>query len=179
MVSSDRQRVLVVDGYNVLRSGDYYHSVREQMPDYGSESMNNAREALINDVAIFAGQDYQAVVVFDGGGNAFSDGQSSLIGRVEVVYSAAGVSADSVIEERVKQAKAGGAEVLVITSDAATQWTILGRQVSRMSAEGFCRELGQLQSEAQDNAKWQPASKFTLAERLDPAVLADLKSRFG
>jgi predicted RNA-binding protein with PIN domain len=172
------ERLLIVDGYNVLRAGDYYRELRDQMPDFGSEAYNAAREALINDVTLFAGHEYQALIVFDGAGNRYSVGQSTTVGRVEVVFSPAGVSADSVIEERAKQAAAKGSEVLVVTSDATTQWTVFGKSISRMSAAGFYDELRMLQAESSQSAL-EVSPKYTLGDRLDPEVLQELRRRFG
>ncbi|MCL2136448.1 MAG: NYN domain-containing protein [Coriobacteriia bacterium] len=174
----EQKKLLIVDGYNVLRSGSHYEGLRSLMPDYGDEAFNAAREALINDVGVFAGHEYHALVVFDGGGNRFSDGQPSNIGGVEVVFSPAGVTADTVIEERAKQAAAKRVEVLVVTSDATTQWTVLDSQVRRMSAKGFYEELKALESEMEPYNKQSPG-KNTLGERLPPEVLKELKDRFG
>jgi len=172
------KKLLVVDGYNVLRSGHYYDEVRERMPDFGDEAFNAARDALINDVAVFAGSDYKAVVVFDGGGNQFSDGHPTRVGGVEVIFSPAGVMADYVIEERAKQAANKGWEVLVVTSDATTQWTVFSGKVTRMSAAGFYRELKMIH--ATDHQPGQAVSpKNTLGERLSPEVLKELRERFG
>ncbi|MCL2339489.1 MAG: NYN domain-containing protein, partial [Actinomycetia bacterium] len=118
-------KLLIVDGFNVLRCGAYY-AVCEGHPDFDGEALNSGREALIDDVALFAGHDYQAVVVFDGAGNVLSAGESQQVGQVEVIFSPAGTAADTVIEMRVKQAVGAGQKALVVTSDAATQWTVLG-----------------------------------------------------
>ena len=176
MAKAKPQKLLIVDGYNVLRSGDYYQDVRERMDDFGDEAFNAAREALIDDVALFAGNEYQAVVVFDGAGNRYSDGQPTLVGRVEVIFSAGGVLADHVIEQRVKHAVSAGREVLVVTSDATTQWTVMGNYVSRMSAAGFYDELRSLAAERR--SELPVAAKNTLGERLPPEVLEKLRELF-
>ena len=177
-MSERRGKLLIVDGYNVLRSESHYQEARACMPDYGDEAFNLAREALINDVAVFAGHDYHALVVFDGAGNRYSEGRPTMIGEVEIIFSATGVTADSVIEERAKQAAAQGLEVLVVTSDATTQWTILGGKVNRMSARGFITELAALKADAASPEK-QISAKNTLGERIPKAVLEELRNRFG
>jgi len=126
---------------------------------------------------VFAGHDYQALIVFDGAGNRFSAGEPTHVGDIELVFSPAGVMADSIIEERAKQAAARGLDVLVVTSDATTQWTVVGGRVSRMSANGFYDELRQLAQESAPEA--QVARKFTLGDRLDPKKLQQLRERFG
>ena len=63
-----RKKLLIVDGYNVLRSGSRYRPIDD--PDYTDDAFNKARETLINDVVNYAGRDWRAIIVFDGGRNA-------------------------------------------------------------------------------------------------------------
>ena len=65
----DRKRILIVDGFNVLRSGSRYKHIAAPTADYEDDILNRSREMLIKDVAYFAGKEYQATIVFDGGGN--------------------------------------------------------------------------------------------------------------
>ena len=62
---------MLVDGYNVLRSGSRYRDMRNPgpNPDYDTDSFNRAREALIDDVVMYAGRDFEAIIVFDGADN--------------------------------------------------------------------------------------------------------------
>jgi predicted RNA-binding protein with PIN domain len=160
-------KVLLVDGYNVLRSNGTYSHLTEETPDHTHDAFNLARQTLVTDVATFAGREYEATVVFDGGGNPLSTGQPREVAGIRVIFSAAGVSADSVIEELARDAVARGREVLVVTSDAATQWTVLGKKVTRMSAAGFADEMGAVRRELTE-ATEREAGKRTLADRLDP-----------
>jgi predicted RNA-binding protein with PIN domain len=162
-------KVLIVDGYNVLRSGGYYAHLLKDAPDHTHDAFNLARQTLVSDVATFAGRDYEATLVFDGAGNPSSTGASRGVAGVEVVFSPAGVSADTVIEARAREAAEQGREVLVITSDAATQWTVLGRHVTRMSATGFCEEMHGIHQEVLEVAE-RPKPKNTLGGRLDGAT---------
>lgn len=53
-MAKKRNKLLIVDGYNVLRSGQrYVHMRREE--DYTHETFNKVREALISDVAALRG----------------------------------------------------------------------------------------------------------------------------
>jgi len=188
--------ILIVDGYNVLRSSRLYSSLQEtasgsaatdssamadkeglvdtpagfstplDFSDYANDHRNALREALINDVAVFAYRRFEATVVFDGQGNPQSTGERSEIAGVSVIFSAAGVSADSVIEELVYAATSTGRKVLVITSDATLQWTVLGTSVTRMSAAGFADEMSAIKKATINDIK-SVAYKNTLAERLD------------
>ena len=159
-------KTLLVDGYNVLRSSGYYAHLTDAMPDHTHDAFNTARQALIADVATFAGREYDATLVFDGGGNPSSTGEPQSVAGIKVIFSAAGVSADSVIEGLAHKAVDQGREVLVVTSDAATQWTILRGRLTRMSAVDFTEEMHGIKQEVVEAAE-QQANKRTLGERLD------------
>lgn len=170
------RKVLIVDGYNVIRTSGLYRDI--EVEDYtGGEGLNPAREKLIADVAVFAQGRYDATVIFDGAGNGESDGAPRDVAGVTVVYSRAGESADSAIEKLATQARERGREVFVVTSDAQTQWTVLGDHVTRISSLGFAQEVDLV------NRSWQernpaPRSKHTLSERIDPGV-AEKLARFA
>ncbi|MCL1847610.1 MAG: NYN domain-containing protein [Coriobacteriia bacterium] len=159
-------KTLLVDGYNVLRSSGYYAHLTEVTPDHTHDAFNLAREALIADVATFAGREFETTLVFDGAGNPGSTGEPLSVAGIDVIFSSAGVSADSVIEELAVKAVALGREVLVVTSDASLQWTVLRGKVTRMSAVGFCEEMQGVRREVEEAAE-REASKRTLGERLD------------
>lgn len=168
-----RKKILIVDGYNVLRSGSRYRDIAG--PDYTDDAFNRARETLINDVVGFAGRDYEATIVFDGGGNEYSEGAVETIGSVRIIFSAATSTADEVIEKLARQAREKEIETLVVTSDAAIQDTVFGGGVERMSANGFSREMAVTEDEARLDETPAIATKNTIAERIDPETLEKLK----
>ena len=167
-----REKLLIVDGYNVLRSGSRYRQITQ--PDYTDDSFNTAREALINDVIGFAGREWRAVIVFDGAHNAFSTGEATVVGGVRIVFSPAGQSADKVIEKLAHDGRERHAEVMVVTSDATIQDTVFGLGVDRMSAEGFSREMALHYHEEHLDELPKVAVKNTVAGRLDAETLAKL-----
>lgn len=169
-----QKKSLIIDGYNVLRSGSRYQCI--EPPDYTDDAFNRARDALINDIARFAGREYDACVVFDGMKNDFSTGEVTKIGGVRIVFSPAGQSADKVIERMARESREQGIETLVVTSDATIQDTVFGGGVERMSANGFSREMDRYDEEVRLDAKPQPAQKRTVADRIDGATLAKLKA---
>lgn len=169
-----RRRLLIVDGYNVLRSGSRYAAAT--VPDYTLEPLNQARERLVSDVITFAGTEYEAVVVFDATHNEHAHKQrDTTIGAVRVVFSKHGHTADQVIEKLAFDAKKRGIEVLVVSSDASIQDAVFGGGVDRMSAEGFCQELALGAQEAFDDKHPQVAYKSTVAERIAPDVYEQLQ----
>ena len=169
-----RKRMLIVDGYNVLRSGSRYRHITK--PDYTDDSFNTAREQLVNDVIDFAGRTYEAYIVYDGGDNVYSEGNPERIGRVKIIFSPAGTSADKVIEKLAHEGRVRNMEVLVVTSDATIQDTVFGGGVDRMSANGFAREMEMLKEETRLDDAPVVSKKMTLGERIDADTLAKLKA---
>lgn len=172
----DRKRLLIIDGFNVLRSGSRYKNISLDLPDYDHDWFNRARETLVNDVVHFAGREYRATVVFDGGGNVESTGEEQKVGGVSVMFSPAGTSADKVIEKLAYEGRENGYEVLVVTSDAAIQDAVFGLGVDRMSAEGFSIEVDRYYHDAVLDEHPRVATKRTVAERIDSDTLAKLKA---
>ena len=171
-----RNKLLIVDGYNVLRSGSRYRALREHA-DYTDDAFNKSREALISDVIAYMGRDYNdGIIVFDGGGNEFSEGKEQRVGCVRIVFSPAGTTADATIEKLAHEARERGVEVMVVTSDATIQDTVFGGGVDRMSSDGFSMEAAQLDEEARADAHPKKAHKRTVADRLDPDTLAKLQA---
>ena len=115
-MARQRKKLLIVDGYNVLRSGSRYKRIKS--PDYTDDTFNAARERLINDVVNFAGREWRAIIVFDGAQNEFSRGEVEKVGGVQIMFSPSGQSADKVIEKLAHDARERMIETLVVTSDA-------------------------------------------------------------
>lgn len=163
-------RVLIVDGYNVLHSSERYRSLLDADPEM-------ARAALVGDVAGGSVAGTNSIVVFDGGANPGSDGAPHHLGGVIVLFSPYGSDADAVVEALARRSRERGEEVVVVTSDAATQWTVMGEGVARMSAREFVSLL-----EA-DSSAWREhtpsgSGKVTLEARIDPSV-ADKMARWA
>lgn len=169
-----RRKALIVDGYNVIRNNERYRGLG---PDYeGGNGWNKAREALINDAAYYAQGAYErCTVVFDGAGNPDSAGEPIHEAGIDVVFSPAGVSADSVIEGLAHDAREEGLEVVVVSSDFTIQSTVYGGGVTRMSAAGFGIDSEILEQEWRENAGTK-SGKSTIADRIDGDTLAKLNA---
>lgn len=174
-MAKKRNKLLIVDGYNVLRSGSRYVHMRNQ-EDYTYEKFNMVREALISDVAAYAGSEYRAIIVFDAADNPESAGKTQTIGGVKVMFSPFGSSADKVIEKLSHDARERRVEVMVVTSDASVQDAVFGGGVDRMSANGFSLEMDDLSDEADLDRTIKVAQKNTVADRISPDVLKRLKA---
>ena len=174
-MDKDRKRLLIVDGYNVIRSGSRYDLIK--LPDYTDDTFNQARERLINDVIDIAGRGGEAIVVFDAADNAYAARESDTsIGSVRVMFTRRGQSADRLIEKLAFDAKERGIETLVVSSDAGIQDAVFGGGVDRMSAEGFCQEIELHRREVHEDESPAVAQKRTVADRLSPEVIAKLEA---
>ncbi len=173
-MAKTRRKMLIVDGYNVLRSGERYRKITDT--DYTDDAINRARETLITDVDTYAGRDCGAVIVFDGAKNKFSTGETEVIGGVRIIFSPAGQSADKVIEKLAHDSRERGVETLVVTSDASIQDAVFGGGTDRMSANDFSWEMNNLLTESALDERPQACKKNTVAERISPDVRAKLEA---
>jgi predicted RNA-binding protein with PIN domain len=155
-------RTLIVDGYNVIRQTMPYRTIAE-------DDLDASRLALISDVSAFSHGEFRATVVFDGHNNEGSDGQAHAIAGITVIFSRYGQDADSVIEQLSRTAREAGEDVVVVTSDAQTQWTVLGGRVARMSSAEFAGEIRAESAEWRDHAPAGSASG-RLEDRIDAQV---------
>ena len=158
---------LIVDGYNVM----YAH------PEYGPlarRDIDAARARLVNDLTAVAVQEGRVTVVFDGGGNPHSDGTPHHLGALTVLFSPAGVTADTVFETLAHRARERDEAVMVVTSDRATRDAVRSGGVSIRSAESFLDDI--VQARDAGSALTRPARRTALSERIDPSmsmILAD------
>ena len=176
MAAQDRRRVVsktkvfIVDGYNVIRrEGPYAALARTEL--------DVARARLVSDVAAYVHGTARALVVFDGAENPHSDGRPHDVAGVQVVFSPFGLDADSVIEQNASALRSAGYEVTVVTSDAQTQWAVIGVGVKRMSAAEFAAEVAGEQAE---RAGLTPSgsTRSTISERVD-AEVAEVLARWA
>lgn len=156
------KRALVVDGYNVLHASPRYAGLL-------GRDVDAARARLVNDVAGYAGDTYEAVIVFDGATNPASEGDPHEVAGVTVVFSPYGRDADSVIESEISRRRAARQAVTLVTSDAQTQWVGLGLSALRMSSAQFVEALS---TEADESRMLSPAGtpRATLDARLPRAT---------
>jgi len=162
-----RGRYIIVDGYNVIGRGDRYRGRAD-------EDLDAARAQLVSDVAAYAQGLGRALVVFDGAGNPHSDGLRHEVAGVEVIFSRYGIEADSVIEEAAIARRGEGYDVTVVTSDAQTQWAVMGAGVTRMSATDFVREIAGEQDQRRESVP-AGSTRTTVSERVDEQVAAVLE----
>lgn len=119
-----------IDGYNVL-----HHSKR--MRPLLDVSIETAREALVEFVSkLLVSKGHRAVLVFDGRGEVRRLEFETLAPGLEVAYSPAHLSADSVIERQVYSA-ANKRELIVVTSDRGIRDLCRGMGAMTMTPDNF------------------------------------------
>ncbi|MCL2492375.1 MAG: NYN domain-containing protein [Coriobacteriia bacterium] len=159
---------IIIDGYNVIRQTVPYLALADR------GDLDQARDALIGDVAALATKETKVTVVFDGYSNPTSLGEPQNQIGVTVIFSPHGRSADSVIEKLSHQARDRGDTVEVITSDATIQWTVMSGTVMRKSSREFAEEMREDFHEWQKDNR-QHSMRSSLDDRLSPEALAALE----
>lgn len=115
---------IIVDGYNLIHADP---RLQKKMAGGGPE---RAREGLLARIrAYVAARDVRVTVVFDGRGG-LTEAEAVIPGRLQIIYSAGGQTADEVIVETL-HAAANPREFIVVTSDMAD----IGRSVRAIGAE--------------------------------------------
>lgn len=156
----------LIDGYNLLHA----HPVLSARIEH---DIDTARAHLVSELAAFAEGRPRTIVVFDGAGNPASDGAPHHIGALTVIFSAAGNSADAVIEGLARRFRERGETVVVVTSDAATRKTVQTGSVTVRGAAAFAAELLAGIAEQQTEGSHQ-SRRVPLGERIDGQVSATL-----
>ena len=125
---------LILDGYNLIGALDRYGTAR---------TLDSARDLLINDALKAAGwTGNPLIVVFDAHRSPEPERVEALAGgAVRVIYSAAGESADDVIERLLSRLDGSAT---IYTADFALQRTALARGAARATPREFANLLDEL-----------------------------------
>ena len=162
-----RNRVLLVDGYNVLNAW---------RPSLDAASLADSREELARrllDYAGFSGQ--EVVLVFDAWMSDRMQRTEETTGPLTVVYTQKNETADHYIErlcdERAREVEYGRLEIRVATSDNVEQMVVLGRGAIRMSSRELLYEMDAVRREGRAGASRPKASGRTpVMDRLSDEV---------
>ncbi len=168
------ERVLIVDGYNVLNARRHITG--------GSSALADARDGLIGQLQDYAGFSGQKVIlVFDAWQGDRMSRSVEQHGNVEVVFTQKGETADRYIErlcdEYADRIEYRQAEVRVATSDALEQTIILGRGAIRMSSRELLLEMQQVRESGVSRVK--PAAtvkRSTVADRIPADIVEKMRA---
>jgi predicted RNA-binding protein with PIN domain len=107
-----RSRVILVDGYNVIRHAPELLTAERR-------SLASGREALLAQIrAAYRSATHRVIVVFDGDGPAETRSPLAGLARGQVIYTARSVTADAVIVRLVAEERPRADDVVVVTRDA-------------------------------------------------------------
>ena len=149
-----RERVLIVDGYNVLNAW------RSNLNS--ADSLADARDELarrLQDYAGFSGQ--KVILVMDAWLSDRTQRTEEVNGPLTIVFTRKGELADHYIErlcdEYAHRVELGLMELRVATSDGVEQMVVLGRGAVRMSARELLMEMDQVRRQGREGA--QPVAR--------------------
>ena len=162
------RELLVVDGYNVIYKSARYRARMDETAE--GDPFEQARELLISDVAAYAKGRYEPVVVFDAAGNVSPERPDLSPAGVRVIFSAAGESADEVIERLVTEARLAPHAVTVVTSDRTIRATVGGIPVTRVSSDVLVSNMNSLVAEYRQENEVRQTQHMRLEDRIDPAA---------
>lgn len=170
---SGPERVLIVDGYNVLNARRHIE---------GTSALADARDALIHQLQDYAGFSGQRIVlVFDAWQGDRKSRSEEMYGSVQVVFTQKGETADRYIErlcdEYAEKIQYRQAEVRVATSDALEQTIVLGRGAVRMSSRELLMEMQQVRSSGVSRTL-QAATlrRSTVGDRISPDLVERMRA---
>lgn len=180
-MSFERKKLILVDGYNVLRCDRFDE-------DWTSDLYNKYREELLNDIALKYNNDNETVViVYDAAKRPSHKKLVSLKeitpGSITTLFTPTGISADTQIEKLAYEAIEKKIQVTIVTSDSVIRNTTANKGVTHIGAQNFKIML----SENNDFCSYNNTSlsnmslsekteHSTIASRIDNNTLKKLKS---
>ena len=167
-----RERVLIVDGYNVLNAW------RSNLNS--ADSLADARDELarrLQDYAGFSGQ--KVILVMDAWLSDRTVRTEEVNGPLTIVFTRKGELADHYIERLcdgyAHRVELGLMELRVATSDGVEQMVVLGRGAVRMSARELLMEMDQVRKQGREGAQPTARKRGSVMERLPE----DVQKRLG
>ena len=174
-MSNLAKKILIVDGYNVLRSSGFY----DPTDDWTDEWYNHAREALLNDIS--AQYNYTVVIVYDAAKRPSHKKMTKLesinINKINTIFTPTGVSADSQIEKLAYEAINQGFKVTIATSDNIIRNTTSNKRITHISAVNFCEHLQNDKiTEKISHTNQKNSSNAKIIDTLDEETIKKLKN---
>jgi predicted RNA-binding protein with PIN domain len=150
---------LVIDGYSLLYRDD------ESLARHHAGRPAAARRLLVRKVERVAPQLARRVTVVFDGRDRGGPGEEFVGGVVEVLFSPASLTADSVIERLVSGDPDPGG-ILVVCSDRAERETVEAAGASSMSCGDFLEWLGRENARLRRPPSAAPPPRHTLGDHL-------------
>ncbi len=152
-----REKYLLVDGYNILFSMENDTGIREGMwadlREMVRRDIAGARERLIDILCNYQGfRKMNLILVYDAYKVKGNPGEIKRRGNIDVVYTKEAETADQFIEQVTKQI-VKNADVTVASSDGVEQIIIYGSGAVRMSARELREEIDRTNEEIRGHLK--------------------------
>lgn len=107
-----RSRVILVDGYNVIRHAPELLAAERR-------SLASGREALLAQIcSAYQSATHRVIVVFDGDGPSETRSPLAGLARGQVIYTPRSITADTVIVRLAEEERLRADDVVVVTRDA-------------------------------------------------------------
>jgi len=168
-----QNRILIVDGYNVINDWKKFSA-------FGMENLAAAREILIEELSeygAFTGTSIE--VVFDAYRNKNPMARKHVFDNVSVFYTKVHQTADSYIEKRTAELTVSRKNiVMVATSDGAEQQFILGKGASRISSRELRLEMDRAKRKISSKINKKVNDKSFISDSLDREIL-DVLGEWG
>ncbi len=166
---SKKREYYLVDGYNLIYA----------WPELKTEEFAIARDRLINILIEYgAYEKFDITVVFDAGSTDEEEHVESYGEHFKVIYSAAGVTADNVIERLVYELAKQRKEIHVVSSDGVIESVILGAGAYRHPSREFYRAIIRAKQHLRKeylSSVTLPLVRSEVADQLDDNVFAKLE----
>ncbi|WP_308751060.1 NYN domain-containing protein [Candidatus Hakubella thermalkaliphila] len=138
-------------------------------------SLEEERQKVID---LFLGhaslKDTEAMIVFDAHRSNSREIAESSVGRVKIVFTRSGQSADQFIERYIYDYK-GERRIFVVTSDYAQQKMIFGKGVYRKPPQEMIQEMRTTEKEMREKIDHYQPGPFPLSGRVNNGVRARLE----
>jgi predicted RNA-binding protein with PIN domain len=162
-----------IDAYNVMHKSSLLRPV-------AAENLERAREMLLDKVVCFCMSGSKEVtVVFDGRQEEQSLSVQAVNGHVagmQIIFSPANTSADSVIERLIYQQR-NRMQCIVVSNDGGLRSLCRGMGALTMEADSFLTSVRQFQQSAKAVIEKQKDTHATLLEdRLNPESMRALEA---
>ncbi|UQS82407.1 NYN domain-containing protein [Bombilactobacillus folatiphilus] len=142
-----KNRILIVDGYNVIGSWPKLTQLKQQ------DHLADARDQLLSILAdyrkFFGGQ---IIVVFDA---MYVPGLKEQFTKwqLDVIFTPEAVTADTYIQNLTNELNKVSNQITVVTSDQAVQWTVFSRGASRISSTDFYKRIKEMRRQLQQESR--------------------------
>jgi len=157
------EEILIIDGYNCIHLWPHLSELKD-------ESLEEARNRLIEELTDYqASRGIRLILVFDA---HLQTGPSSheVRGKVEIIYTDYGETADRRIERLARTLAAPGRHIYVATSDYTEQRVAFGQGALRISARELYQEVQDIREQVRSKIAGGRRSLSSLGQRLSKEV---------